>query len=61
MNSYKKSEIFEMVLFCALLISLSTVWYYAWIKPADEARRKIVHCMEEISEPEYIRCHNQIR
>ena len=54
-----RNEIFELVLFFTLLITLSIVWYYGWIKPADEMRGKIVQCMEEMNEQEYIRCYNQ--
>lgn len=61
MHKYNKSEILELVAMFTLFITLGTVWYYAWVKPNDEMRGKITQCMEEITEEEYIRCHNQVR
>ena len=40
----------EMVIFFLLALSLGTVWYYAWIKPADEMRYLIMDCMSNIED-----------
>ena len=35
----------EVAIMFLLMSTLCTVWYFGWIKPADEARAQIMSCM----------------
>ena len=36
----------EIAIMFLLISALGTVWYFGWVKPADEARQQIMRCMD---------------
>ena len=49
----------ELAVFFLLTTALGTLWYYGWVKPADEARLQILECMsanDDLSYESYEEC-----
>ena len=40
-----RQEIIETALFLGLFAALGIAWYFAWVKPNDEAMHRIMECM----------------
>ena len=40
----------EMSIFFLLASMLGMLWYYMWVKPADEMRYEIMSCMSSIGD-----------
>ena len=54
----------ELIVFFLLVCALGSVWYYAWIKPADDMRHQIMDCMQTVgnnSFESYKECKDQLR
>ena len=50
MSNGMKLEVATMFL---LLTALCTLWYFGWVKPADEARKQIISCMNMSGDQSY--------
>ena len=60
MTKYERNEYIELGIVFTCFIAMAVAWYFMWVKPNDEIRWKIVSCMEENTEEQYIRCRSQI-
>ena len=50
MSNEMKIEVAVMFL---LMTALGTIWYFGWVKPADEARRGVIQCMDMTNDLSY--------
>ena len=50
MSNGMKLEVAVMFL---LITALCTLWYFGWVKPADEARREVIRCMHTADDLHY--------
>ena len=46
----RTTDFIEATAFMCIVAAMSIVWYFAYIKPADEMRSDIVECMYEIND-----------
>ena len=46
----RKEMKIEMSIFFLLASMLGMLWYYMWVKPADEMRYEIMSCMSDIED-----------
>ena len=61
MSNGMKREVTVMFL---LMTALGSLWYFGWIKPADEARREIISCMNvtgDLSYKNYENCLQRLQ
>ncbi len=45
-----KDEIVSSTIFVAMILSMATAWYFAWVKPNTERMYTIMDCMTEIGD-----------
>ena len=45
-----KDDFISSMLFVALVLSMATAWYFAWVKPNTERMYSIMDCMTEIND-----------
>lgn len=61
MSNGMKLEVATMFL---LITALCTLWYFGWVKPADEARQEIIRCMgmtDDLSYENYEDCLQRLQ